>query len=477
MANSTSDALTQSFCERFRVCVCPDRSTIWASDKTDLSVLNYVSRIADMSRLPRRISDEALSKKIATFFGESSSEQNAMGPEAQQTGNNGTVAADSRIVKEINAIVASCIRQQASDIHFEPGETHLTCRARIDGVLQEKAHLPSADAMEVLSRIKIMSGLDIAEKRRPQDGRIRFELDNRHVDIRVSTIPTDGGEKAVLRLLDKESLRLDLAELGFSENQRRLFLERISVPNGIVLVTGPTGSGKTTTLYAAMQHLKSPRVNISTVEDPIEYNLAGINQTQVKPEINLTFSSMLRALLRQDPNIIMIGEIRDRETLEIAIRASLTGHLVLSTIHTNSAVSTVTRLLDMGAEPYLLASSLKLIVGQRLVRKLCPDCAATTLDDACHAAAEKLGIALSQDARNSAGCSQCSETGFRGRTAIYELLSIDENLKNAINDRQSEQHLIQIANRGSYRTMVQMAADYVNHGVTTPAEVLRELNA
>jgi len=344
-------------------------------------------------------------------------------------------------------------------------------------MLLENKRIARERVAETLSRIKIMSGLDIAEKRRPQDGRIRFPVDGRTVDIRVSIIPTDFGEKAVLRLLDKQSLRLDLKELGFSTSQLQLFVERIAQPNGIILVTGPTGSGKTTTLYAVLQHLKSPTVNISTVEDPIEYNLEGINQTQVKPDIHLTFAAMLRAILRQDPNIIMIGEIRDRETLDIAIQASLTGHLVLSTVHTNSAVATVTRLLDMGAEPYLLASSLKLIVAQRLVRKLCPQCLSDRLDDSYHTAARKLGVTLGVGARSAPGCSGCSFTGFRGRTAVYELLPLGSQLGAAINSGASEQEILSIARSNSFQTMVETAASLINSGITSPIEVLRELGS
>jgi len=480
MSRPGETAFDQEFCQRFRVCLTNSNGSgpvVWISDKTDISILSYVSRVSSGRQLPVRISDKELQCKIGDHFGIQEQTVSRLQPDSKITDPTDETKADSIIVREINSIILDCIRMGASDIHFEPGERELLCRRRLDGMLLEHKRITRERIAETLSRIKIMSGLDIAEKRRPQDGRIRFSVDGRTVDIRVSIIPTDFGEKAVLRLLDKQSLRLDLKELGFSSAQLELFVERIAQPNGIILVTGPTGSGKTTTLYAVLQHLKSPTVNISTVEDPIEYNLEGINQTQVKPDINLTFAAMLRAILRQDPNIIMIGEIRDRETLDIAIQASLTGHLVLSTVHTNSAVATVTRLLDMGAEPYLLASSLKLIVAQRLVRKLCPQCLTERLDEAYHAAARKLGITLGREARGSNGCSACGSTGYRGRTAIYELLPVDKEIGNAINNSASEQEVLTIARRNSFQTMAETAASLIDSGISSPIEILRELGS
>ncbi|MFZ1683087.1 MAG: GspE/PulE family protein, partial [Candidatus Zixiibacteriota bacterium] len=383
---------------------------------------------------------------------------------------------DGTVVNEINELIRECISSGASDIHFEPGEKELLCRARIDGVLAKRRSLAKERVPETISRLKIMSNLDIAEKRRPQDGRIRFPFESRTVDIRVSIIPTDFGEKAVLRLLDKDKLRLDLQGLGFLPEQLLTFKEGIAQPNGIILVTGPTGSGKTTTLYAALSTLRSPNVNISTVEDPIEYYVDGVNQTQVKPDIDLTFSKMLRALLRQDPNIIMVGEIRDRETLDIAIRASLTGHLVLSTVHTNSAVATITRLLDMGAEPYLISSSLRLVVAQRLLRLNCHHCLSPEFDEANCAAAASLGLAITPTARKGTGCQKCDHTGFAGRIAVYELLRVDDVLKQAITSRQSETQLTDIANRSGFLSMLQSSQSLIDSGKTTPLEVLREIS-
>ena len=446
------------------------------SDRSDLSILGYLSSRYGFEGLPEIIDDTALSHLVDNHASETRAGGTHEGASEPASEASDTDQEEARVVKEINQIVSSAIRAGASDIHFESGERQMVCRFRVDGVLVNGRTLPKETVPEIISRLKIMSGLDIAEKRRPQDGRIRFPIDGRVVDIRVSTIPTDFGEKAVLRLLDKQNLRLQLDQLGFAPDQSATFKEKLGATNGIVLVTGPTGSGKTTTLYATLQFLKSSEVNISTVEDPIEYNLEGINQTQIRPEINLTFSSMLRAILRQDPNIIMVGEIRDRETLEIAIRSSLTGHLVLSTVHTNSAIATVTRLLDMGAEPYLMASALRLILAQRLVRKLCVHCRTHELGPEYEAAARKLGVKLGDGAMTSRGCEQCRKTGFVGRTALYEVLPIDESIQRAITARATEEDILKLARASSYRTMAESSAELINSGITSPQEVLRELS-
>ena len=278
------------------------------------------------------------------------------------------------VIQQVNHLIDQAIDQQASDIHIEPYETFFRVRYRLDGVLHTIGELSLLQREAIISRLKIMADLDIAEKRRPQDGRIRHQHGDRTIDLRVSTLPTDFGEKVVLRILDKSHLRLDLDVLGFDEVALSTFRQAIHQPYGIILVSGPTGSGKTTTLYAALNELNTDEVNITTIEDPIEYNLPGINQTHVRADIGLTFARALRSFLRQDPNIIMVGEVRDAETAKIAIRASLTGHLVISTIHTNDAPSTITRLVDMGIEPFLIASSIRLTVAQRLVRRICPDC-------------------------------------------------------------------------------------------------------
>ncbi len=476
MGEGETHGVDRQFCRSLRV--FPDRSgtpeRLLIDAQTDLSVLSFVRYISKVDGLPVHISASDLDARLTAHFGVAGDAN----PTPQVTANLAeSQVSDSGVVSEINDIIRSSIEQRASDIHFEPGEHKLQCRTRLDGMLVTKKQIDKDRVPEIVSRLKIMAALDIAEKRRPQDGRIRFPFDSRVVDIRVSVIPTDYGEKVVLRLLDKDTLRLDLEALGFKSDQLATFKESISLPNGIVLVTGPTGSGKTTTLYAALNFLRSPHVNISTVEDPIEYNLAGINQTQVKPEIDLTFSGMLRALLRQDPNIIMVGEIRDRETLDIAVRASLTGHLVLSTVHTNSAVATVSRLLDMGAESYLLTSSLRLIVAQRLLRLNCRHCLETSISEANQAAARKVGFSIDVTTRESSGCDRCNGTGFAGRTAVYELLSISEAVRGCIQAGGSESQLLQRAREQGFVPMLESARALVSSGLTTPLEVLRELTS
>ena len=326
-------------------------------------------------------------------------------------------AGDS-IVTMVNDIIHEAIRLRASDIHCEPFEREMAVRFRVDGVLQEMAAIPKDRVLETVSRLKIMARMDIAEKRRSQDGRIRIDEQGKDVDIRVSTLPTDFGEKVVLRLLDKNAFDYRLDAIGMDPQRLALFKRAIEQPNGIVLLTGPTGSGKTSTLYAAINHIRKPEINISTVEDPIEYNMQGVNQTQVSQATGMTFANALRTLLRQDPDVILVGEMRDQETAEIAIRASLTGHLVLSTLHTNDAVSAVTRLTDMGVEPYLVSSSLTMIVAQRLVRMLCRNCKCeTNIPDNIRAS---LGLQKDVVVYKGLGCSACGYTGYRGRTGIFE---------------------------------------------------------
>ncbi|MFC1683665.1 GspE/PulE family protein, partial [Candidatus Zixiibacteriota bacterium] len=344
---------------------------------------------------------------------------------------------EAPLVKLVNGIISDAIRKGASDIHIETHEKTLRVRYRIDGTLMDMQPLPHQLRAAVVSRIKIMSELDIAERRVPQDGRIKVKMGDKTVEIRVSTLPTIFGEKVVMRILDPTNLMLDLTNLGFEKKALSDFTNAIQKPYGIVLVTGPTGSGKTTSLYSAMTLINAPDVNIMTAEDPVEYHLDGINQVQVHSEIGLTFASALRAFLRQDPNIIMVGEIRDLETAEIAIRAALTGHLVLSTVHTNDAPSTINRLVDMGIQPFLVASSLNLIVAQRLVRKICPFC--KQQDNGSQQRAdflEELGIAHEEVAGlktfHGAGCSECHNTGFSGRLGIYEVMPVSAAMRELI---------------------------------------------
>lgn len=437
-----------------------DQCNVYLSPKSDLSVINFLNCTLPHPYHLQHISEAELEKLLNSEIA------------AKETISDNN---ESKIVELINKLIRTSLNKRASDIHFEPKAKGMEVRIRIDGILHNEHDITKEEVPEVLSRIKIMSKLDIAEKRRPQDGRIRFSFENRTVDIRVSFIPTEFGEKAVLRLLDKAQLKLDFNELGFTPAQLNLFKKTIRLPNGIILVTGPTGSGKTTTLYAALNYLQSPEVNISTVEDPIEYNLDGINQTQVKPEIKVTFASMLRSFLRQDPNILMVGEIRDTETLQIAIQASLTGHLVFSTIHTNSAVATISRLLDMEAKSLLLASTLKMIVAQRLLRKNCPYCFTHVMQTNNVIILEQLNLKESDKTGHSLGCDKCNQTGYMGRTAVYELLELTDSIKQAITNNESENRLLEIAKNDNFETMLEQAKILITEGITTPAEVMREL--
>jgi type IV pilus assembly protein PilB len=369
-------------------------------------------------------------------------------------------------------LISDAVRLGASDIHVEPYEAYVRIRYRLDGMLQEVSRPSVGAGRTLISRLKIMADLDIAEKRRPQDGRIRVKEADRTIDIRVSTLPTDFGEKVVLRILDKSRLQLDLARLGFEEGDLKTFRKALKLPHGMILVTGPTGSGKTTTLYAALNYINSPGINITTIEDPIEYNLTGINQTHVRSDIGLSFAAALRSILRQDPNVVMVGEIRDGETAEIAVRAALTGHLVLSTLHTNDAASAITRLLDMGIEPFLVAASVKMILAQRLLRRICPDCKTT------HAPTpeqiEELGIPGPAQFWRGAGCPRCGQTGFSGRLAVYEVLKIENGIAGQINRRAPSGEILEKAREKGFRSLREMALSAATQGMTTIEEVLRE---
>jgi len=356
---------------------------------------------------------------------------------------------DAPIIRLINALLTEAVKENASDIHIEPFENRLVVRFRVDGVMREVLQPQRVLAPLLVSRIKVMAKLDIAEKRLPQDGRISLRVAGRAVDVRVSTLPSGHGERVVLRLLDKQAGRLNLTHLGMAEEARERMDNLIRRPHGIVLVTGPTGSGKTTTLYAALERLNDNRRNIMTVEDPIEYYLDGIGQTQVNTKVEMSFARGLRAILRQDPDVVMVGEIRDLETAEIAVQASLTGHLVFSTLHTNSAAGAVTRLRDMGVEPFLLSSSLIGVLAQRLVRVLCDNCkepyAASPTD------CELLGVQVDNPPTlyHPKGCSECNNLGYRGRTGIYELIEIDDDIRAAIHDGVAEHELETLARRHS----------------------------
>jgi len=378
------------------------------------------------------------------------------------------------VIRMINALLLQALRERASDLHFEPYEARSVVRFRIDGVLRDVIEPPRALHAALVSRLKIMANLDIAEKRLPQDGRIALKLGDKQVDVRVSTLPTGSGERVVLRLLDKDSAHLDLTALGMSEPIRDAIDGLIREPHGIILVTGPTGSGKTTTLYASLSRLPRGAVNMMTVEDPIEYALDGVAQTQVNPRIELDFARTLRAILRQDPDVIMIGEIRDLETAQIAVQASLTGHLVLATLHTNDATSAVTRLADMGVESYLLASSLLGVLAQRLVRTLCPVCRASQAPSTGERKLlDGLGLPASQPVWTAPGCDECNHTGFRGRTGVYELLLIDDAMRRHIHDGTSELALRAAATGAGMTSLRRDGARLLADGTTSLAELLR----
>jgi general secretion pathway protein E len=379
---------------------------------------------------------------------------------------------DAPIIRLINALLTQALREGASDIHFEAFETRSVVRLRIDGTLGDLIEPARALHGAIVSRIKIMAQLDIAEKRLPQDGRITLRVAGKPVDVRVSTIPTGHGERVVLRLLDKQAGRLDLTRLGMDDPTLAHMDRLIREPHGIVLVTGPTGSGKTTTLYAALSRLDATALNIMTVEDPIEYDLDGISQTQVNARIEMSFARALRTILRQDPDVVMIGEIRDLETAQIAVQASLTGHLVFATLHTNDAVSAVTRLVDMGVEPFLLASSLIGVGAQRLVRRLCLECRKPFAADATQL--RVLGLAPTDGTLYSAqGCPACKGSGYRGRTGIYELLTVDDDLRRLIHDRASEQTLREHAASRGMRSLRDDGMRWAGQGVISLEEVVR----
>ncbi|HJV87234.1 MAG TPA: type II secretion system ATPase GspE [Noviherbaspirillum sp.] len=441
---------------------------VWVSDATVPSAIAEVSRRfgrVKLKSLPREDLEAAIAKAYASSAGdaaqvvdevESDLDLNKLMLDLPAIEDLLESADDAPVIRMINALLTQAVREGASDIHIEPFEQVSVVRFRIDGALRDIVRPKKAIHASLISRIKIMAQLDIAEKRLPQDGRITLRIGGKPVDVRVSTLPTGHGERAVLRLLDKEGGRLDLSHLGMSAEVQATFDELISQPHGIVLVTGPTGSGKTTTLYAALSQLNAPQTNILTVEDPIEYELPGVGQTQVNPRIDMTFAKALRAILRQDPDIIMIGEIRDLETAQIAVQASLTGHLVLATLHTNDSASAVTRLLDMGIEPFLLSSSLLGVVAQRLVRKLCPVCRR-------HDGHEWHAV----------GCDKCGHTGYQGRVGVYELLVTTDEIRAQIHDRTSEADIRVTAQKNGMRTMREDGERWLADGTTTQAELLR----
>ncbi|MBN9204623.1 type II secretion system ATPase GspE [Methylibium petroleiphilum] len=443
---------------------------LWAGDAVSPSVLSEVLRLYAVDALERE-APAALSQRIASVYAGGESSAAAVIGEVESGVDLSRLmqdlpavedlleaANDAPIIRMLNALLTQAAKDGASDIHIEPYERSSAVRFRVDGTLREVVQPNKALHAALISRLKIMAELDISEKRLPQDGRISLRIGGRAIDVRVSTLPSAHGERAVLRLLDKgDSTRFTLESLGMSGETLTKFKRLTAQPHGIVLVTGPTGSGKTTTLYAGLGQVDTQTTNVLTVEDPIEYELPGIGQTQVNPKIDLTFAKSLRAILRQDPDVIMIGEIRDFETAQIAIQASLTGHLVLATLHTNDAPSAVTRLTDMGVEPFLLSSSLLGVLAQRLVRKLCPDC--KKQDD--------------KGRWHPVGCPTCGSTGYKGRTGVYELMVADSALQSLIHSRAAESQLFVAAERGGMKTMREDGDRLVESGVTSLEELLR----
>jgi type IV pilus assembly protein PilB len=477
----------------FRNRVVPIRATktdltVGSVESIDESVLNDLEFITGKSIVPVRINEGEFSERLGLLFGNESAGIPISAPDLgdfqvlekqKETGDNGDLKKELDevpVITLVNRIITDAIDSGASDIHIEAYEGCFRVRYRRDGVLHEVMKPPPDRKRAVVSRLKIMADLDIAEKRRPQDGRIRVQRRGHIIDIRVSSLPTDFGEKIVLRILDKNRLNLDLTKLGFDADTLESYRRAVRSPYGMILVTGPTGSGKTTTLYATLNSLNSTAVNIITIEDPIEYNLDGINQSQAKPEIGYTFARALRTFLRQDPDVIMVGEIRDQETAEIAIRAALTGHLVLSTLHTNNAPDTLTRLLDMGQEPFLISSAVRMILAQRLLRKVCEAC---KTEDTDASALERIARLVPEEGRRirpvrGKGCKKCNDTGYSGRTAIFEAMAVTPEIAAAVNRRADGREMGDIARREGMISLRQSAIHKLREGVTTMEEVLRE---
>ena len=462
--------------------VIDDVAQIIARDDADPLSLSEVRRVFGQRLQVRLMSAEEFERQLAQAYSRSDQQAAAVIEDVEQDYDLSRLAQelpevedllesedDAPIIKLINAILTQALREHASDVHIEPFETRSVVRFRIDGRLLDVVEPKRALHAALVSRIKVMATLDISEKRLPQDGRITLRIAGRPVDVRVSTLPTGHGERVVLRLLDKSAGRMDFARLGMDAATLARLKTQIAQPHGIVLVTGPTGSGKSTTLYAALSQMDASATNIMTVEDPIEFDLDGVGQTQVNPRIEMTFARALRSILRQDPDVIMIGEIRDLETAQIAVQASLTGHLVLATLHTNDAASAVTRLVDMGIEPFLLASSLLGVLAQRLARNLCPECRQPHQPDA----AETGVLGSAHTVYRATGCSHCGFTGYRGRSGVYELLTVDEPLRRLIHDGASEQLLRDHAIQHGMLSLRQDGMRKVLAGKTSLEEILR----
>jgi type IV pilus assembly protein PilB len=433
---------------------------------TSLEVRPCVASEEDITALITRLNrlDDAVREAV-------DDEQEQSGPaevvELQET------AEDAPVIKLVHSVIAQAVEQGASDIHFEPHDKELRVRFRIDGVLQSSATVPRRMVSGVISRIKIMADLDISEKRVPQDGRVGLSIEGHKVDVRVVTLPSVHGESAVMRILDKESVVIDLDRLGMQEHERGRYERGITQSFGAVLATGPTGSGKSTTLYAALNQINTPECNIITIEDPVEYQVEGITQVQVNPKAGLSFATGLRSMMRADPDIIMVGEIRDGETAQIAIESALTGHLVLSTLHTNDAPTAVTRLIEMGIEPFLVASAIDTVVAQRLARTLCSHCKERTMIPAAILADSGFQVPYDLEAYEPHGCSRCGGSGYKGRTGLYEVMTVTEEIRKLILARAPADDIAAVAVREGMRRLRDDGLEKVKQGRTSIAEVAR----
>jgi len=460
------------------------------SDPSNIYVLDAVKFITGLSIQPVISPEKAIQKSIDTYYKESSGIDEILkglkdedleiieaSEEVPTEQDLRSAVQDKPLVKLVDGIIADAIKRGASDIHIESYEKRIRVRYRLDGNLQEMSPLPFKYRSAIVSRVKIMADLDISERRLPQDGRVKVKVGDRAVDIRVSVLPTIFGEKVVMRILDPRSLMVDLTKLGFPERGLEQFSNAIRLPYGMILVTGPTGSGKTTTLYSALKQINDPDINIITAEDPVEFNFDGINQVQIKSDIGLAFATCLRSFLRQDPDVIMVGEIRDGETAEIAIRAALTGHLVFSTVHTNDAASTINRLVDMEVPSYLVASAVKLIMAQRMVRKICNYCKAEI--EISPETLERLGVPENEikdfKIYQGKGCQECNNTGFSGRTGLFEIMPITPALERMILDGKSSQEIKEYAvSEEKMLTLRSAGLEKLKKGITTIDEVIAE---
>ena len=454
-----------------------DTLTVAMADPSDIQALDHIRRISKVDNVdPVLVSSRSIEKVLDFYYGQGNSvEEIVKAIESKKLladkGTLSEVAEEPPIIKLVNILISEAVKDRVSDIHIEPEMDVLRVRYRIDGILHEVHSLPKKLQSAVVSRIKILAEMDIAESRRPQDGKIRVKLENKDLDIRVSTFPTVHGENVVMRLLDRSSILLGLKDLGFTKENLDIFSRLILQPNGIILITGPTGSGKTTTLYSALSTISSMEKNIITIEDPVEYELPLIRQTQVNPKADITFANGLRSILRQDPDVIMVGEIRDKETAEVAIQASLTGHLVFSTLHTNDAPSSLTRLIDMGLEPFLISSSLILIVAQRLVRQICPKCKEEY--SPTPAALQDLGLDAKTKFFRGKGCPACKNTGFLGRIGIFEVLVLNETIRKMVEERDSADVIKKKAIELGMKSLREDGLEKARLGLTTIEEILR----